>query len=199
MRRQSLASDRIPKRHQMLRNKSIPPPIIVFMIQSPSFKQLQIDNALPSTEFLGDSVDKDKKTSIEVESIDQRELSRVTEQKAPGIHVIIISAKGCKPCDKLKAGIKGEFQDYADKARFAEFKAVDEETFNKTVALNVADYPTTIVFKNGKEIGRVSAFEGQKTYQEIKKFLDSAVENESPDASNAAYAQWQQLMQIVQH
>jgi thioredoxin 1 len=73
----------------------------------------------------------------------------------------------CGPCKMAEPVLEELSEAYKDKIIFAKLN-VDENT--KTSGdFNVMSIPTTILFKDGKEIGRQVGFAGKNAYEELIK------------------------------
>ncbi|MBI2774463.1 thioredoxin family protein [Candidatus Dependentiae bacterium] len=81
--------------------------------------------------------------------------------------VIKLSAKWCGPCKKLKPVYEMVAQELHQKITFGE---VDIDLFDDKSLLTVPGVPTILMYKNGKEVGRIVGFRtAEELTAEFKK------------------------------
>ncbi|MFC1625736.1 thioredoxin [Patescibacteria group bacterium] len=76
-------------------------------------------------------------------------------------------APWCGPCRLAEPVLEELSENYKDKVGVAKIN-VDENP-NSTSKYAVMSIPTTILFKEGKEIGRQSGFAGKQTFEDLIK------------------------------
>ena len=86
-----------------------------------------------------------------------------------GVTLVDFHANWCGPCRTLAPVLEQVAKDLSGKAVIGK---VDIDTEQKTASsYQITSVPTMILFKNGKEVGRLV---GLRTADDIKKFIASA-------------------------
>jgi thioredoxin 1 len=87
-----------------------------------------------------------------------------------GVTLVDFTANWCGPCRTLAPVLEQVAKDISGKAVIAK---VDIDSEQKTAThFQITSVPTMILFKNGKEIGRLV---GLRTADAIKDFIDTAL------------------------
>jgi thiol-disulfide isomerase/thioredoxin len=95
----------------------------------------------------------DAQKSPEIKSIKTQNEFNEFVQNNPKPVAIKIFATWCPPCKKMAPHFKKVAQRMSDVMDFVE---INGEEFDNPKALGIESYPTVIVYKNGKEISRIS-------------------------------------------
>ncbi len=87
-----------------------------------------------------------------------------------GVTLVDFYANWCGPCRTLAPVLEKVAQEVIGKAVVAK---IDIDNEQKTAAqFQITSVPTMILFKNGKEVGRLI---GLRTADDVKKFIQSAL------------------------
>lgn len=89
-----------------------------------------------------------------------------TELAAPGVLVVDFWLTGCGHCAHYAPVFEQLAEELGDQARFCKVEARDNMELSREH--QVRGVPTTVVFKDGQEVQRVT---GAKTSEEIKAWL----------------------------
>ncbi len=79
-------------------------------------------------------------------------------------------APWCGPCKMAAPALEELSEAYKDKVKFLKIN-VDENQTNAS-SLGVMSIPTTILFNQGKEIGRQIGFAGKQAFEDLLKKLN---------------------------
>lgn len=77
-----------------------------------------------------------------------------------------VFATWCPPCQQLKPIFKEVAKEHADKVAFVE---IDSDQFKGIQALGVSGLPTIILYKNGKEFGRIM---GGRNHEQLEREIN---------------------------
>lgn len=76
-------------------------------------------------------------------------------------------AEWCGPCKMAEPVLEELSEEYSDKLTIAKIDVDDNQTYSQKYG--VMSIPTTILFKEGEEIGRQTGFAGKKAFEELIK------------------------------
>ncbi|KKR39586.1 thioredoxin [Candidatus Woesebacteria bacterium RIFOXYA1_FULL_40_18] len=76
-------------------------------------------------------------------------------------------APWCGPCKMAEPVLEELSEEYKDKVTIAKINV--DENQNTASKYSVLSIPTTVLFKEGKEIGRQVGFTGKKAYEDLVK------------------------------
>jgi thioredoxin 1 len=79
-------------------------------------------------------------------------------------------APWCGPCKMVAPVVEELATEYVGKVRFVKLNT--DENLNTAMSYGIRGIPTMIIFKGGKEVGRIVGFMPK---QELKKRLDAAL------------------------
>lgn len=91
--------------------------------------------------------------------------TKVLQNKLPTL--VDFYADWCGPCRMAEPILEELSESYKEKVEIVKLN-VDENKVSST-KFGVMSIPTTILFKNGKEVGRQVGFGGKQTFEELIK------------------------------
>ncbi|KRM68137.1 thioredoxin [Apilactobacillus ozensis DSM 23829 = JCM 17196] len=103
-----------------------------------------------------------------MEKLEKMSLEQLKNKIQNGQYVLFFSADWCPDCSFIKPALPEIEKDYSD----YQFLSVDrDENIDLTAELEVFGIPSFIVFKDGKETGRL-VNKDRKTKEQVESFLN---------------------------